>query len=136
MFCSLRLSAMSRTIALLALSLFSSLWEEIGQISLSHLSCGAWNISRSIYNPLRSRPLFARYRTKISAALCNSASCMKNRLPGAFPLETDIGRVSSFHAKLTRSRAARKCKLADPAAIRSALLPNYAVGDFRSTNIS
>lgn len=68
---------------------------------------GTWNISRSIYNPLRSRPLFARYRTKISAALRNFASCMKNLLPGAFPgafpPETDIGHVSSFRVKLTRS---------------------------------
>jgi len=37
-FRSLRLNATSRIVALLAFSLFPSLWEEIGRISFSHLS--------------------------------------------------------------------------------------------------
>lgn len=43
----------------------------------------SWNISRSIYNPLRCWPLLACYRAKISAAPYNLASCMKN-LPSRF----------------------------------------------------
>lgn len=93
----------------------------------------SWNISRNIYNPLRCRPLLARYRAKISVVPYKLASCMKN-LPSRF--------LARFLPKLppTASHLAIPCEINEIAPHKNAswqiqprleahYYPNYAVGE-------